>query len=197
MKRIEKTASAWIKTTLSHQLLIATPAMDDDFFKKSVIYICEHSEEGAIGLVINHPISCSLQFIFEQMHIQIDEPAVKDWPVLIGGPVHQERGFVIHLNTEKSWHSSLIVKDNLCITTSHDILEAIAKGTGPKKILMVLGYAKWEKGQIEEELKGNHWLTCPVDPAVLFDVPLDKRWAAASALLGIDMNCFSTKVGHA
>lgn len=183
-------------SSLTNHLLIATPAMEDEFFKRSVIYICEHNKEGAIGLIINHPIQYPLQFVFDQMEIEVKIPAINELPLLIGGPVHQERGFVIHRNTGEPWRSSLAMPGELCITTSHDILKAIAEGGGPKEMLVVLGYSGWDSGQIEEELATNSWLSCPVDPSVLFNVPFNKRWEAAGSLLGIDMNRLSTVVGH-
>lgn len=183
--------------TLNNQFLIATPAMKDDFFKKSVIYICEHNKDGAIGLIVNHPLQRSLQFVFDQMKIDVKIPAVSESNLMIGGPLRQEHGFVIHRDTGETWRSSLRMPDGLCVTTSHDILEAIADGTGPTDMMLLLGYAGWDAGQIEEELASNSWLTCPANNAIIFNVPSDKRWEAAGALLGVNMNFLSTDTGHA
>jgi len=182
---------------LNNQLLIAMPSLETELFRKSVIYVCEHNEEGAVGLIINHPIQYPLQFVFEQMEIEVKIPEVSQKPLLFGGPVHQERGFVIHGNDHVAWRSSLKMSEEVYITTSHDILTAIAQGKGPQETLVVLGYAGWGAGQIEEELANNIWLTCPVTRKLLFEVPFENRWKAAGASLGIDMDLISGIAGHA
>lgn len=184
---------------IKNQFLIATPAMDDPFFKKSVIYICEHNREGAIGLVINHPIQCPLGFVFEQMEIEIKAPLLRDIKLMIGGPLHQEHGFVVHRDTGEKWRSSLKMPNNICLTTSQDILRAMAMGTGPQNMLFILGYSAWDAGQVEEELiQDNVWLLCPDDDgSLLFEVPSEKRWETAMKLMGVKINQFSMSVGHA
>lgn len=183
--------------TLEHQFLIAMPTIQDDIFKKSVVYLCEHNSEGAIGLMINHEIQCPLEVVFKQMHIEVSAPGINETPIMMGGPMHQEHGFVIHRNTEEKWRSSLNMVNGISITTSHDVLEAIAVGKGPQDMMLVLGYAGWDKGQLEEEIASNAWLTCPADMSLFFDVPCHKRWEAAGALLGINMNYLSMDLGHA
>ncbi len=196
-KKLTKNKSSF--SSLQHQFLIATPLVQDDVFRKSVIYLCEHTENGAIGLIINHPIDCSLEFVFKQMKIDVtaSEEEVNDIPVMMGGPLHQEHGFVLHRDTGEKWRTSLKFSDTLSVTTSHDVLEAIAAGSGPKDVMLILGYSAWESGQLEEELASNSWLTCPADFSVLFDVPLDDRWKKASDLLGFNMSFLSMDVGHA
>lgn len=184
-------------TTLTNHFLIASPSMEDKFFKESVIYICEHNTEGAIGLVINHPIQYPLEFLFNQMKIDAKIPEMNELPLCIGGPMHQERGFVIHGKTAETWRTSLRMTNGLCVTTSHDILNAIAVGSGPKDFLVILGYAGWDSGQIEKEIASNSWLIGSVEPSILFDVPTDKRWEVAIQRLGFNMNCLSTVMGHA
>jgi putative transcriptional regulator len=188
-----------ILLSLKNQFLIATPAMPDPFFKKSVIYLCEHNNEGALGLVINHPIRCPLGFIFDQMEIKIKVPDLSDVKLMIGGPVHQEHGFVMHRDTGEKWRSTLKMPHGLCVTTSQDILKAIAIGEGPKEIIFVLGYSDWDSGQIEKELvQDNAWLTYqPNDSSLLFDVPCEERWEVAMKLIGVNVSQFSMSVGHA
>lgn len=188
-----------IVTSLTNQFLIATPNMEDPFFKKSVIYLCEHNKEGAIGLIINHPIRCPLGFVFEQMEIEIKVPALSEINLLIGGPLHQDHGFVIHENNNTKWRSSLKMKNGLCITTSQDILKAIAIGEGPKEMIFVLGYSAWDAGQLEKELTDNNtWLVYSADDnSLLFDVPSDKCWETAIQRLGISNHRFLMSGGNA
>lgn len=190
-----------IPATISfkNQFLIATTLIQDDLFKQSVVYICEHNEEGAIGLMVNHPVQYPLQYVLDQMNIEAKVPAMGESPLLLGGPMHQERGFVIHRNTETAWRSSLKMSDDISVTTSHDVLEAIAAGTGPSDKLVILGYAAWEGGQLEKELAENAWLLCPVptDYSLLFTTPFEERWKVATALLGFNMRYFSANIGHA
>lgn len=195
-KKIKKTP---VTLSFKNQFLIATTLIQDDLFKQSVVYICEHNEEGAIGLMVNHPVQYPLQYIFDQMNIEVKVPVIGESPLLLGGPMHQERGFVIHRNTETAWRSSLKMSEALSVTTSHDVLEAIAAGTGPSDKLVILGYAAWEGGQLEKELADNAWLLCPMpeDYSLLFKTPFEDRWKSAAALLGINMRYFSTDIGHA
>lgn len=186
-----------VYTSLRDHFLIAMPSMKDPYFNHSVIYICEHSPEGAMGIVVNLPLSIHLGDVLQNMNIQTDDEKVVRTPVLAGGPIQQERGFVIHRPIEHKWESSLALTKSITITTSKDILHAIAKHQGPKDIIIALGYAGWESGQLEKEIAENTWLCGPADPQVLFDIPPENRWRAAGALLGIDMDCVSSQIGHA
>ncbi len=171
--------------------------MADPHFTHSVIYICEHSPEGAMGIVINLPLSIHLGDVLQNMNIQTNDDSVALTPVLAGGPIQQERGFVIHRASNEKWESSLSLTKNISITTSKDILQAIANHKGPKDIIIALGYAGWDSGQLEKEIAQNSWLCGPADPQVLFDIPAENRWRAAGALLGVDMDCVSSEIGHA
>ncbi len=188
-----------VVTSLSHQFLIATPSMRDPLFKKSVIYLCEHNKEGAIGLIVNHPIRCPLGFVFDQMEIEIKEPALNEINLMIGGPLHQEHGFVMHQDSGAKWRSSLKMPNGLCITTSQDILKAMAIGKGPKEMIFILGYSAWEAGQIEKELtEDNEWLVYAAeDNSLLFDVAADQRWETALQRLGIGSSQFLMSGGNA
>jgi putative transcriptional regulator len=187
-----------VYTSLKDHFLIAMPTMNDPHFMHSVIYICEHSPEGAMGIIVNLPLGIRLGDVLTNMNIQTQDEKVVRTPVLAGGPIQQERGFVLHRtqSTDK-WESSLALTKNISITTSRDILLAIANQQGPKDIIIALGYAGWESGQLEREIGQNTWLCSPADPQVLFDVPAENRWRTAGALMGIDMDCVSYEVGHA
>ena len=188
---------------LTNQFLIAMPGMADENFVGSVVYLCEHTERGALGLVINKPIDIKLRNLFEKVEINLDRQELADQPVYYGGPVQTERGFVLHerLGGEEGagghYNSSLQIPGGLEMTTSKDVLEALAGGSGPKKVLVTLGYSGWQAGQLEDELGRNGWLTVDADPAVIFDTPIDKRYNRALALLGIDPRMLSQEAGHA
>ncbi len=186
-----------VYTSLRDHFLIAMPSMMDPHFMHSVIYICEHSPEGAMGIVINLPLGIQLGDVLQNMNIPTDDDKIVHTPVLSGGPIQQERGFVIHRSTNEKWESSLALTKNINITTSKDILFAIANHKGPSDLIIALGYAGWDSGQLEQEITQNAWLCGPADPQVLFDIPPENRWRAAGALLGVDMDCVSTVVGHA
>lgn len=186
-----------VHASLKDHFLIAMPAMMDPHFVHSVIYICEHTPEGAMGLVVNLPLSIHLGDVLKNMNIATDDNAIIHQPVLSGGPVQQERGFVLHRNSREKWESSLTLNDKLSITTSKDILLAIANHKGPKDALFALGYASWQSGQLEAEIADNVWLCSPASPQILFDIPPEQRWRAAGALLGIDMDVMSNQTGHA
>lgn len=187
-----------VYTSLRDHFLIAMPTMADPHFAHAVIYICEHSPEGAMGLIINLPLSISLGDVLTNMDIKTDDEKIIGLPVLAGGPISQERGFVLHRpSLEEKWESSMSLTKSLSITTSKDILFALANHKGPKDVLIVLGYAGWESGQLEREIAQNSWLCGPADPQILFEVAPENRWRAAGALLGVDMDCVSTEVGHA
>lgn len=186
-----------VYTSLKDHFLIAMPQMKDPNFAHSVIYICEHSPQGAMGIVINLPLNIHLSDVFDNMNIDSNDQNLASVPVLAGGPIQRERGFIIHKPDDESWESSLALNDELCITTSKDILEAIANHQGPENILIALGYAGWESGQLEREISENSWLCGPANPKILFNVEPENRWRAAGEMLGIDMDCLSTEIGHA
>jgi len=181
---------------LTNHFLIAMPAMGDPNFDRTVTFICEHNDDGALGLVINRPMDLDLAEIFSQMSLESDKGETEAGPILQGGPVQVERGFVIH-DGEKKWESTLVVSDSVNVTTSRDILEAMAAGDGPEQALVAVGYAGWGPGQLEAEMAANAWLTVPANTEILFDIPFDERWRAAAALIGIDLDLLSTEVGHA
>lgn len=181
---------------LTNQFLIAMPTMGDPNFDHTVTYICEHSEEGALGLVINRPSGMSLRDVFGQMDLELMDPELGDAPVLHGGPVQPERGFVIH-DPGRKWGSTLPVSESIQITTSRDVLEAMAQGDGPERALVALGYAGWGGGQLESEMAANAWLTVPANHDIIFTIPFEERWRAAAALIGIDIDQISNDVGHA
>ncbi len=183
--------------SLQNHLLIAMPSLDDPYFERSLTYICEHNEEGAMGIVINQPSSMNLKELLEQTDKALEVVAHKqDDIILAGGPVNQERGFVLH-SDQGQWASSLTLADNIVITTSKDILTAIGSNSGPEKSVIALGYAGWTAGQLEQELQDNVWLTIEADPEILFNTPIHKKWQAAVNKLGIDVWQLTPDVGHA
>jgi len=184
-------------STFKNQLLIAMPSLKDPNFFHGVTFVCQHNSEGALGLVVNRPSPMVLGDILEQMEIPVEAESIADIPVFAGGPVQKERGFVLHHTSETSWESSIEVSDMLSLTTSRDILMAIAKGAGPKKFLIALGYAGWGEAQLETEMKANAWLSTYYDDSVVFDTPISKRWRAAADKMGLDINLLSTQTGHA
>ena len=185
---------------LSNQFLIAMPGMLDDSFAGSVVYLCEHSEKGALGLVINKPIDIKLRNLFEKVELALDREELAEQPVFFGGPVQTERGFVLHdkrADDAGQYSSTLSVPGGLDMTTSKDVLEDLANGTGPSRILVTLGYSGWSAGQLEDELGRNGWLTVDADPAVIFDTPVEQRYERALSLLGFDPRMLSQEAGHA
>ena len=185
---------------LTNQFLIAMPGMADDTFAGSVIYLCEHSERGALGLVINKPIDIKLKNLFEKVELPLDRSDFAEQPVFFGGPVQTERGFVLHDKPgDESIHynSTLSIPGGLAMTTSKDVLEALAEGGGPRRVLVTLGYSGWQAGQLEDELGRNGWLTVDADPAVIFDTPIEQRYDRALSLLGFDPRMLSQDAGHA
>lgn len=180
---------------LKNHLLIAMPTLRDPNFERTVTYICEHNNDGAMGIVINRPTDILLAEVFEQMEIKADSPA-RDDKVFVGGPVEEQRGFVLHTGPSR-WESSLTVDTDVSVTTSRDILEAMAQGKGPANTLLALGYAGWSPGQLEQEMLDNAWLTGPADKRILFELPPAQRWEAAARLLGVDMALISNQSGHA
>ena len=181
--------------SLRDHFLLAMPSLDAGLFSGSITYICEHGEAGAMGIVINQPLDLSLGEIFE--HLEIETLSDFDQPVLAGGPVQIDHGFVLHPSEDKRWDSSLRVTESVELTTSRDVLKAIARGEGPEKYAIALGYAGWSAGQLEEEIASNSWLTLPADHRIIFDTPIEARVNQAAAALGIDMNLMSATAGHA
>jgi putative transcriptional regulator len=181
---------------LTHHFLIAMPNMVDPYFAKSLTYICEHNEQGALGVVVNRPIDLSLQALFERINLKLELRELHDIPVYFGGPVQTDRGFVLHKPVGE-WHSTLNVRDSLGLTTSRDILEAVGKGGGPAKMLVTLGYSGWAAGQLEHELGQNAWLTVEAGEQIIFDLPAEEKLPAAMELLGVDFASLSEDTGHA
>ena len=180
---------------LTHHFLIAMPAMADPFFSKTLTYICEHSDQGALGLVVNRPIDLTLKDLLDQLDISSDDQAIKSLPIMFGGPIQLDRGFVLH-QPVGDWQSTMVVHDKVGLTTSLDILRAIASGESPKELLIALGYSGWAPGQIEHELSQNTWLTVPASPNIIFELPFEDRLTAAMSLLGVDLASLSDEVGH-
>jgi len=210
-------------TQLSHHFLIAMPGLEDPTFAKSVVYVCEHSERGAMGLIINKPGELSLKHLFEKVELPLHREDLLTSNVLNGGPVQIERGFVLHepmlekdlvdsddaiasdatASPDKTppinsiYASTLSVTGGLAMTTSKDVLEALSNGSGPKRVVVTLGYAAWGEGQLESEIGENSWLTVPADPAVIFDTPIEQRYDKALSLLGLQAWMLSSEAGHA
>ncbi|MCE3284082.1 MAG: hypothetical protein K0R70_338 [Steroidobacteraceae bacterium] len=184
-------------TYLTNQFLIAMPAMEDPNFAQTVTLVCEHSERGALGIVINRTLPMTLGEVFDQLGLDSSRSRVNDQPVLRGGPVQTERGFVLHSPAAGTWESSLPFSDRMHLTTSRDILDALAAGEGPESAVIALGYAGWDAGQLEDEMARNAWLTVDADERVLFSTPVEQRWQAAAKLLGIDLRALSSDAGHA
>ena len=187
------TASKEPPHSLRNHFLVASPYLQDPRFHGAVIYICEHSDEGALGLMINQPLDICLGEILEQLDMEGSE---LDVPVFSGGPVQQERGFVLH-PPERSWQNTAEVTGDIWLTTSRDVLSDIGRGLGPEQYLVCLGYAGWSQGQLEEELAGNAWLNCPASPDLLFQTPAAEQYRAVLRAIGVDINQLSEFVGHA
>lgn len=184
------------RTYLSNHFLIAMPGLMDPNFHQTVTYISEHNAEGALGIVINRPLNLTLGELLAHLQIPVEQPEVASLPIYSGGPVQPEQGFVVHTPVGR-WGATLRVTEEIGITTSRDILYGLARGEGPGKVLVALGYAGWGPGQLEREMSENAWLSGPADPAILFETLSEKRWAAAAALLGVDLNLLSGQAGHA
>ncbi len=184
---------------LANHFLIAMPSMNDPIFGGTVVYICEHNEKGVLGVVINKPTDMTMDVLFDRIDLKVAEglrASVEDEPIMFGGPVQDDRGFVLH-SPGGRYSSSLSVTDDVAFTTSIDVLEAVANGTGPRRMLVSIGYAGWSPGQLEEEISRNGWLTVSADARVLFDLPIEERYNAAIKLLGIDPLMLASEAGHA
>lgn len=183
-------------TSFQHHFLIAMPSLVDSFFYRSVVYLCEHDENGAMGLIINRPTQIMLVELLSHLDIINASESIVSTPVLFGGPVEKGQGMVIH-DSHANWKTTMPLANNVFLTTSTDILEKIGTDQGPNHALVTLGYAGWGAGQLEQELAENSWLTVPANKEILFNTPADKCWHAAAKLLGIDINLMSNNVGHA
>ncbi len=187
---------------LTHHFLIAMPGVSDEPFVRSVVYMCEHSQRGALGLVINKPSDISLKNLFDKVEMPLRRQDLSDAPVFQGGPVQVERGFVLHetMSTgtdESAYGSTMSIPGGLEMTTSKDILEALSTGAGPRKVFVSLGYSAWAEGQLESEIGENSWLTVQADPALIFDTPIEQRYEKALGLLGLQSWMLASGVGHA
>lgn len=180
-----------------NQFLIAMPSLADDNFSHSVTYICEHTVDGAMGITINRPTDILLQEILAQSHIKPLNDQIGKQTIYQGGPVQTDRGFILHRKTEVPWDATLDISDEMQLTSSKDILEAIAQDKGPKDSLIALGYAGWGSGQLEKEIADNIWLNCPADINIIFHTAIEKRWETAASLLGINLQLLSNDAGHA
>lgn len=182
--------------TLANQLLIALPALDDPNFSRSVTLVCQHDADGAMGVMVNRASEYTLGEVFQQMGIESRDAELCARPVVAGGPVHPERGFVLH-DGDREWDSTLAIADGLYVTTSRDVLEAMARGEGPRSATVALGCAGWGAGQLEHEIVENSWLTAPADAELLFRLPLEMRWQAAAGRIGVDLARLADYAGHA
>jgi putative transcriptional regulator len=185
-----------MESSLQHHFLIAMPSLVDTFFYHSVVYICDHNDKGAMGLIINRPTQVMLVDLVSHLDIKNPSEYLSNTPVLFGGPVEKGQGMVIH-DSHADWKTSVELAEGIYLTTSTDILEALGTEQGPTNSLVTLGYAGWGEGQLEKELAENSWLTVPAADNILFDTPPDKRWQAAANLLGVDINLISNSSGHA
>jgi len=185
-----------LATKLTNHLLVAMPGMADPNFGGTVVFVAEHSAQGALGLVINRPMELDLHTLFERIDLQLERDALAGSPVYYGGPVQTDRGFVLH-QPLGSWGSTVAVGGEVGLTSSKDVLEAVAAGSGPDRLLVTLGYSGWGPGQLEDEIARNAWLTTPADVDVIFETPVEQRLARALGLLGIDPAFLSSAAGHA
>ncbi len=192
-------------TNLTNHFLIAMPGLQDPLFEHSVVYLCEHSSRGALGLVINKPCEIDMKGLFDKVDLPLTRPDLQKAPVFYGGPVQTERGFVLHEATfsgseqpeQPVYASTMVIPGGLEMTTSRDVLEAISTGSGPRKVLISLGYAAWGEGQLESELGENSWLTVEADARLIFETPVSERYAQALRLLGLEPWMLSSDAGHA
>jgi putative transcriptional regulator len=183
--------------SIKDHFLLAMPELNGSPFQNAVIYICQHSEEGAMGLTINQPLDICLGEVFDDMELSGYPERIAQQPLLCGGPVETEKGFVLHKRTRTPWQTTLNISSTVSLTTSRDIIEAIARDQGPERCYITLGYSGWAPGQLEKEIAENAWLTTPADPAIIFNTPFEKRASATAAMLGIDLNCLGPQAGHA
>ena len=185
------------QNSLQNNFLISMPQLDDPSFNQTVVLICKHDESGAMGIVINRNTEHTLKDIFVQLDIESTSPLYCEHPVLDGGPVYPELGLIVHTASDDIWESSLPISEDLVLTSSKDILESMARGIGPEKTLMSLGYAGWGPGQLETEIQANAWLTTPVNTHILFSGQVAEKWQSSARLIGVDIHQISQDVGHA
>jgi putative transcriptional regulator len=184
---------------LANHFLIAMPSMQDPIFGGTVVYVCEHNENGVLGVVINKPTDMTMEVLFDRIDLEVSSAAerhLESEPIMFGGPVQDDRGFVLH-TPGAHYSSSLTVTNDVAFTTSIDVLEAVARGNGPERMMVSIGYAGWSPGQLEDELARNGWLTVAADPRVVFEVPIEERYQAAIKLLGFDPLMLNSEAGHA
>ena len=181
---------------LTNHFLIAMPAMDDPYFSRTLIYIAEHNDQGALGLIVNRPIDMDLATLFEKIDVPLESPDIGRLPVYFGGPVQTDRGFVLH-RPIGNWQSTLAVTPEVGLTSSRDVLQAVGKEGQPGEVMVTLGYSGWGAGQLESELAQNAWLTVPANSHILFELPSEERLPSAMEILGIDFANLSEKAGHA
>jgi putative transcriptional regulator len=181
---------------LTHHFLIAMPNMADPYFSRTLTYICEHNDQGALGLVVNRPIDMTLHSLFERLSLKLLDAELGGSPIFFGGPVQTDRGFVLHAPAG-NWQSTLRVGEAIGLTTSKDILEALGRGEGPQRVLVTLGYAGWSPGQLEHEISQNAWLTVEARDGIIFETPVEERLPAAMELLGLDYARLQDVAGHA
>ncbi|KAB8057987.1 MULTISPECIES: YqgE/AlgH family protein [Janthinobacterium] len=195
----EPAATGSSTLNLANHFLIAMPAMQDPIFGGTVVYVCEHNENGVLGVVINKPTDMTMEVLFDRIDLKLaagsDTPIINE-PIMFGGPVQDDRGFVLHTPGAR-YSSSLTVTDEIAFTTSIDVLEAVAKGDGPERMLVSIGYSGWSPGQLEDEIGRNGWLTVGASADILFDFPIEQRYVAAIKLLGIDPLMLASEAGHA
>lgn len=195
----EPAATGSSTLNLANHFLIAMPAMQDPIFGGTVVYVCEHNENGVLGVVINKPTDMTMEVLFDRIDLKLtagsDTPIINE-PIMFGGPVQDDRGFVLHTPGAR-YSSSLTVTDEVAFTTSIDVLEAVAKGDGPERMLVSIGYSGWSPGQLEDEIGRNGWLTVGASADILFDFPIEQRYVAAIKLLGIDPLMLASEAGHA
>ena len=188
------------RINLTNHFLIAMPSMQDEVFGRSVVYMCEHSERGALGIVINKPSDIRIRNLFDKVELPLERPDLAEQPVFQGGPVQTERGFVLHdpvgTAEESVYASTLTIPGGLEMTTSRDVLEAMSSGAGPRRVFVSLGYASWGQGQLESEITENTWLTVEAKPELIFDVPVERRYDEALGLLGLQAWMISPEAGH-
>ncbi len=196
MTKAEQSETTTTGDNLTGHFLIAMPSLNDGFFNQAVTYICEHDENGSFGIIINQQTGITLKQIAKEMAIETENNYHDKQQVFIGGPVDQGRGFILHRPTG-NWQSSLKVSNNVALTTSKDILQAIVNNEGPEDNIVALGYAGWAAGQLDSEMASNTWLSCPADEQIIFSTPIAERWKAAAKLIGIDLSLLSSDAGHA
>ena len=189
-------AGATATLNLANHFLIAMPSMQDPVFGGTVVYVCEHNENGVLGVVINKPTDMTMEVLFERIDLKLESNVDVDAPIMFGGPVQDDRGFVLHTPGTR-YSSSLTVTEDVAFTTSIDVLEAVAAGEGPPRMLVSIGYSGWSPGQLEDEISRNGWLTVGADPDILFKLPIEERYTAAMRLLGIDPLMLTSEAGHA